>query len=89
MSVDEENQPKSTDNVVLPANVAAAHSMSEARHVPRVAIVGVHGVGAHAAGASENAMADLLFSLPADQPLAARFFGFFREVGVQIPLQRV
>ena len=89
MSVDEENQPKSTDNVVLPANVAAAHSMSEARHVPRVAIVGVHGVGAHAAGASENAMADLLFSLPADQPLAARFFGFFREVGVQIPLQPV
>lgn len=35
--------------------------------VPRVAVVGVHGVGPHAAGATEDAMANLLFSLPAVQ----------------------
>ncbi len=46
-------------------------------------------MGAHAAGATEDAMANLLFSLPATEPSTSRYFGFFPSVGVQIPLQPV
>jgi hypothetical protein len=41
---------------------------SAQKPVRRVAIVGVHGVGYHEAGATENAMADLLLSLPSYEP---------------------
>lgn len=70
-------------------SLAAIPSRPPDRPVPRVAVVGVHGVGAHAADASENAMANLLFSLPAGHSSAHRFFGSFRAVGVQVPLQPV
>jgi hypothetical protein len=36
----------------------------EQKRVPRVAVVGVHGIARHPAGETENAMADLLLSLP-------------------------
>jgi len=86
---DDQNQPRASSAAVSPADEPAAHPASPGKRIPRVAIVGVHGVGAHAAGATENAMADLLFSLPATQPSDSRYYGFFRSVGVQIPLQPV
>jgi hypothetical protein len=56
-------------------------------HVPRVAIVGVHGVAHHDPGATANAMADLLLSLPANDHDALRYFPSFQSVGIQVPLQ--
>jgi hypothetical protein len=74
---------------VAPEDTSASHLASTGKRIPQVAIVGVHGVGAHAAGETEDAMANLLFSLPATEPSTSRYFGFFRSVGVQIPLQPV
>jgi hypothetical protein len=84
---DEKHHP--TGTAVSPEDPSNSDLASTAVCVPRVAIVGVHGVGAHAAGATEDAMANLLFSLPATDPSASRHFDFFRSVGVQIPLQPV
>ena len=56
-------------------------------HVPRVAIIGVHGVAHHDPGATANAMADLLLSLPANDHDAPRYFPSFQSVGIQVPLQ--
>ncbi len=86
---DDQNQPNATSAAVSPADELAGHPTSPAKRIPRVAVVGVHGVGPHLAGATENAMADLLFSLPATHPSHPRYYGFFRSVGVQIPLQPV
>jgi hypothetical protein len=77
------------DAAISPEDTPASHLASTGGRIPRVAIVGVHGVGEHAAGATEDAMANLLFSLPATEPSTSRYFGFFRSVGVQIPLQPV
>jgi hypothetical protein len=64
----------------------------------RVAIIGVHGVAHHDPGATANAMADLLLSLPpydpknADIPCAQRperEFDQFRSVSIHVPLQPV
>jgi hypothetical protein len=73
--------------------------MTEARPGPRrVAVIGVHGVAHHDPGATANAMADLLLSLPpydpkkADIPCAQRpehEFDQFRSVGIHVPLQPV
>jgi hypothetical protein len=75
--------PLSQANAVQPQNAATA--------IPKVAIVGVHGVAHHAPGATAEAMADLLLSLPAVQPDSAedapRDFSAFEAVGVHIPLQ--
>jgi hypothetical protein len=84
---DERNNVYGT--AVSAEDTSASHLTSTGKRIPRVAIVGVHGVGAHAAGATEDAMANLLFSLPATEPSTSRYFGFFRSVGVQIPLQPV
>jgi hypothetical protein len=54
---------------------------------PRVAVVGVHGVAHHDPGATANAMADLLLSLPANDHDALRYFPSFQSVGIQVPLQ--
>jgi hypothetical protein len=56
-------------------------------HVPRVAVLAVHGIGQHAAGSSEDAMVDLLLALPPAEPDGPRPFGPFRAVDIQIPLQ--
>src|ERR1700685_3127570 len=56
-------------------------------HVPRVAVIGVHGMPHHDPGATANAMADLLLSLPANDHDAARSFPSFQSVGIQMPLQ--
>lgn len=69
----------------------------------RVAVIGVHGVARHEPGATANAMADLLLSLPSFDPKTAepkegravcaqnapREFEPFESVGIQIPLQPV
>src|ERR1700746_568741 len=56
----------------------------------KIAIVAVHGVGKHLAGETQNAMADLLFSLPARGPYeSARNYTEFVAVDLQIPLQPV
>ena len=56
----------------------------------KIAVVAVHGVGKHLAGETQNAMADLLFSLPARGPYeSARNYSEFVSVGLQIPLQPV
>jgi hypothetical protein len=59
------------------------------RCVPRVAVVGVHGVGNHQPCATTNAMADLLLSLPAKNRDDPRYYDSFRSVGIQVPLQRL
>ena len=56
-------------------------------NTPRVAVVGVHGVAHHDAGATVNAMADLLLSLPARDHDARRYFPSFQAAGIQVPLQ--
>lgn len=56
-------------------------------NTPRIAVVGVHGVAHHDAGATANAMADLLLSLPARDRDARRYFPSFQSVGIQVPLQ--
>jgi hypothetical protein len=53
----------------------------------RIAVVGVHGVANHAPGATANAMADLLLSLPANDHDAPRYFSGFQSVNIQVPLQ--
>jgi hypothetical protein len=55
--------------------------------LPRVAVIGVHGVAHHDPGATANAMADLLLSLPAEDHDAPRYFPSFQSVGIQVPLQ--
>jgi hypothetical protein len=55
----------------------------------RVAVIGVHGVAHHDPGATANAMADLLLSLPADHHDHPRNYDSFRAVGIQVPLQRL
>lgn len=57
--------------------------------IRRVAVVAVHGVAKHPAGETQNAMADLLLSLPVAEYQAQRFYQPFRSVGLQIPLQPV
>jgi hypothetical protein len=96
---DKRNPLEKTENVTAPiaTPAPAIHSApTESKRIPRVAVLGVHGVGQHAPGATENAMADLLFSLPAKRLTprgwhidrkGPRHFGFFRSVGVQVPLQ--
>ena len=64
------------------------------RPVPRVAVVGVHGIAHHDPGATANAMANLLLSLPSFNPerpdeAHPRYYETFRAVGIQIPLQPV
>ena len=66
-----------------------ADSQQPSARVPKVAIVGVHGVANHDPGATANAMADLLLSLPATNRDAARYFPSFQSVGIQVPLQRL
>src|SRR5712691_3581782 len=61
---------------------------------PKVALIAVHGVGYHSPGASANAMADLLHSLPAPpervSPLGpARTYTVFEADAIHIPLQPV
>lgn len=54
----------------------------------KVAILAVHGVGAHLAGETQNAMADLLLSLPGRGPYgSARQYKPFVAENIQIPLQ--
>jgi hypothetical protein len=56
----------------------------------KIAVVAVHGVGKHLAGETQNAMVDLLLSLPARGPYElARNYSEFVSVDLQIPLQPV
>jgi hypothetical protein len=56
----------------------------------KIALIAVHGVGKHLAGETQNAMADLLLSLPARGPYeSARKYTEFVSVDLQIPLQPV
>jgi len=66
--------------------------------IRRVAIIGVHGVAHHDPGATANAMADLLLSLPPFDPTAAsrkcedrptKLFNSFSSLPIQIPLEPV
>ena len=52
----------------------------------KVSVIAVHGVGVHPAGQNQNDMADLLISLPAREYSAARDYGPFCSVSIQIPL---
>jgi hypothetical protein len=57
--------------------------------VPRVAVVGVHGVGKHSPNATEDALSNLLLSLPVESSDGPRLFNSFRAGGIQVPLQRL
>ena len=54
---------QATQSHVESSRDAADTSKNSAR-VPRVAVIGVHGIARHPAGETENSMADLLLSLP-------------------------
>ena len=54
---------------------------------PNVAVIAVHGVAYHAAGASANAMADLLLSLPTAPAGAVRWYSSFDSQTIHLPLQ--
>lgn len=53
----------------------------------KVAVIAVHGVGRHAAGQTQNNMADLLLSLPAQGYAAQRTYAPFRSVNLRLALQ--
>lgn len=54
---------------------------------PRVAVVAIHGIGHHEAGASANAMANLLLGVHAySDPHGNNPYGSFTETEIQIPL---
>jgi len=60
----------------------------------RIAVVGVHGIGHHEPGATADAMADLLLSLPpygSDRQGSndTSYYDSFRSVGIHIPLRPV
>jgi hypothetical protein len=54
---------------------------------PKVAVIAVHGVAYHEPGASANAMADLLLSLPTAPRGAARSYSSFDSQTIHMPLQ--
>jgi MFS family permease len=63
------------------------------RH-PRVAVIGVHGIAHHDPGATANAMADLLLSMPPYDPAepistSPKYFTEFRSIGIQVPLRPI
>jgi hypothetical protein len=67
--------------------------LDEKNGTRRVAIIGVHGIAHHDPGATANAMADLLLSLPPYNPIgtdlqAEKHFAEFRSVEIQIPLNQ-
>jgi hypothetical protein len=56
----------------------------------RVAIVAVHGIGKHLPGETQDAITDLLLSLPGRGPYGtARRYPPFVSLNIQIPLQPV
>ncbi len=72
----------------------AASRSTETTPPQRVAIIGVHGVGDHAPGATANAIADLLLSLPsyepgAPTPSAHKQFSPFDSTSLRIPAEPV
>ncbi len=66
---------------------ASGTSPGSGQRVPRVAVIGVHGVGHHDPGATANAMVDLLLSLPPRDHASPRFYDSFHSAGIHIPLQ--
>jgi hypothetical protein len=52
----------------------------------KVAVIAVHGVGAHPPGQTQDDMSDLLLSLPSRDYTAPRTYEPFRSVSIQIPL---
>ncbi|HYM74898.1 MAG TPA: hypothetical protein VE377_02880 [Candidatus Dormibacteraeota bacterium] len=56
-------------------------------YVPRVAVVGVHGVAHHDPGATANAMADLLLLLPPGQPDSPASYKTFSATGIRVPVR--
>jgi hypothetical protein len=71
------------------ASVPQDNTAPPNRYVPRVAVIGVHGVAHHEPCATANAMADLLLSLPARDHDDTRYYDSFHSVGIQVPLQRL
>ncbi len=75
-------------------NPPSASRSEQKKSMPRVAIIGVHGIAHHDPGATADAMADLLLSIPPYNPMAAdllaeKYFAGFRSIGIQIPLKPV
>lgn len=61
---------------------------------PRIAVLGVHGIGHHEPGATANAMADLLLSLPSFNPKhpnsdVGSYYDSFQSVDIRVPLRPV
>ena len=55
--------------------------------VRRVAVIGVHGVAHHDAGATANAMADLLLSVPSEDSARPSSYDAFSATGIRVPVQ--
>ena len=68
-----------------PQQVVQTHKAAGERR--RVAVIAVHGVGKHAPGETQNALADLLLSLPAGEYGNKRTYQPFTAQGLRIPLQ--
>jgi hypothetical protein len=84
-----EQATQAARSVNSPAPAVASVPSDKRAHVPRVAVIGVHGVAHHEPCATANAMAELLLSLPAKDHDDARYYDSFRSVGIQVPLQRL
>jgi hypothetical protein len=63
--------------------------MTDGNQRSRIAIIAVHRVAKHVAGETQNSVAEILPSLPSDQPHTKRNYEPFETVGIQIPLQPV
>jgi hypothetical protein len=75
-------------------NPPSAGRSEPTQRTPRVAVIGVHGIAHHDPGATANAMADLLLSIPPynptkPDPLGKKYFSEFRSIGIQIPLKPI
>src|SRR3979490_484278 len=84
-----EQATQAARSVNSPAPAVASVPSDKRAHVPRVAVIGVHGVAHHEPCATANAMADLLLSLPAKDRDASRHYDSFRSVGIRVPVQRL
>ena len=62
-------------------------SLEQQERVRRVAVIGVHGVAHHDAGATANAMADLLLSVPSKNRTRPSSYETFSATGIRVPVQ--
>src|ERR1700733_10733489 len=64
---------------------SARFAEAEEGEMQRVAVIGVHGIARHPPGETENAMADLLLSVPPEDGGCGRLDESSKVAGIKIP----